>query len=65
MAINYGLDQRMSYTVNYNSINTKFDLFYQNILLDISHIAEQNLAYVKTKLQNTCKKYCKIRLLFK
>ena len=55
MAINYGLHQHIPYTVNYTSINTKFDLFHQNILPDISHIAGQNLAYVKTKLQNTCK----------
>ena len=43
----------------------KFDLFYQNILPNISHIAEQNLAYVKRKLQNTCEKYCKIKVSFK
>ena len=32
MALNYGLDQHIPYTVNYNSINMKFELFYQNIL---------------------------------
>ena len=50
MVLNYGLDQHIPYTVNYNSINTEFKLFYQNILCDISHIPEQNLAHVKTKL---------------
>ena len=65
MALNYGLDQHIPYTVNYNSINTEFELFYQNILHDISHIPEQNLAHVKTKLRNTCEKYCKIKIPFK
>ena len=49
MALNYELDQHIPYTVNYNSINTEFEVFYQNILRNISHIPEQNLAHVKTK----------------
>ena len=49
MALNYELDQHKPYTVNYNSINTEFEVFYQNILRNISHIPEQNLAHVKTK----------------
>ena len=65
MALNYGLAQHKSYTMNYNSINTEFELFYQNILRDISHIPEQNLAHVKTKLRSTCEKYCKIKVPFK
>ena len=50
MALNYGLDEHVPYMVNYNSINVEFELFYQNILRDISHISEPNLAYVTTKL---------------
>ena len=65
MALNYGLDQYIPCTVNYSSINTTFELFFQNILWDISHMPEQNLADVKTKLRNTCKKYCKIKVPFK
>ena len=61
IALNYGLDQHIPYTINYNSINTEFELFYQNILRNISHIPEQNATHVKTKLQNTCKKYCIIK----
>ena len=49
MALNYGLDQHIPYTVNYNSINTEFEVSYQNIQRNISHIPEQNLADVKTK----------------
>ena len=65
VAPNYGLDQQIPYTVNYNSINKEFELFYQNILRDTSHIPEQNLAHVKSKFQNTCEKYCKIKVPFK
>ena len=65
MALNYGLHQHIPYTVSYNSINTEFELFYQNIIRDISHLPAQTLAHVKTKLRNTCKKYCKITILFK
>ena len=65
MALNYGLDQHIPYTVNYNSISTEFELFYQNILRDNSHIPEQNLAHAKTKLRSTCEKYCKIKVPFK
>ena len=62
MALNYGLDQHIPYTVNYNSINTELKLFYQNILRDVS---EQNLVHVKKKLRSTCEKYCKIKEPFK
>ena len=65
MTLNYGLDQHIPYTVNNNSTNMEFKLFYQNILSNISHTSEQNLAYVKTKLRSTSKKYCKIKVPFK
>ena len=65
MALNYGLDQHIPYTRNYNSISTEFELFYQNIIRDISNIPEQNLAHVKTKFRQSCEKYCKIKIPFK
>ena len=65
MALNYGLDQHIPYTISYNSINTEFEVVYQNILRHISHIPEQNLANVKKKSRNTCEKYCKIKVPFK
>ena len=65
MALSYELDQHIPYTVNYNSINTEFELFYQNILREISHIPEQNLAHVKTKLRYTCVINSKIKIPFK
>ena len=65
MALNYVLYQHIQNTVSYNSIKTEFELFYQNILRDISHIPEQTLAHVKTKLRNTCEKYCKTKIPWK
>ena len=65
MALNYGLHQHIPYMVSFNSIKTEFELFYQNIIRDISHIPAQTLVHVKKKLGNTCKKYCKIKILFK
>ena len=41
------------------------ELFYQNILHDISHVPEQTLEHVKTKLRNTCEKYCQTKIPFK
>ena len=61
MAFNYGLDQHIPHTVSYNSINREFELIYQNILRDISHIPEQTLAHAKTKLGNTCKNIVKLK----
>ena len=65
MALNYVLYQHIQNTVSYNPIKTEFELFYQNILRDISHIPEQTLAHVKTKLRNTCEKYCKTKIPWK
>ena len=65
MALSYELDQHIPYTGNYNSINTEFELFYQNILQEVSHIPEQNLSHVKTKLRYTCEINSKIKIPFK
>ena len=39
--------------------------FIQRLLHDISHIPEEDLAHIKTKLCNTCEKYSKIRVPYK
>ena len=36
----------------YNPINTGFELFHQNLLTNISHIPENVLSLLKTKIQN-------------
>ena len=51
--------------LNNNIIHTEFEQFYQGILNNISHIPENYLSSLKTKLRNTCKKYNKIRAPYK
>ena len=39
--LSYGLDHHIPPSSNYNAVETEFDLFYQNILSNISHIHEK------------------------
>ena len=52
-------------TANSNTIVTEFELFFQNLLRDISNIPECELSKVKTKLRNTCEKYSKVKVPYK
>ena len=49
-ALSCGLYQHILGNVTYNKINTEFELFYQNIVRDISHLPEHNIDRRKTKL---------------
>ena len=64
-ALPFGLDQHIPYNVDSNSINTEFELFYQNLFQDNSHLPEQALSRIKTKLRYICEKYCKIKAPYK
>ena len=44
-ALSYGLDHYVPSTSSYNAINTKFALFYQNLLTNISHILHNRLLH--------------------
>ena len=55
----------MSSASFYNAINTKFELFYQNILTNISHVPNNRLFLLKIKFRNTCHKYKKIKVPYK
>ena len=46
-------------------MHTEFEQFYQGILKDISHLPENYLSSLKTKLRNTCEKYSKIYVPYK
>ena len=46
-------------------MHTKFEQFYQGVYRDISHIPENFLSSLKTKLRNTCEKYSKIHAAYK
>ena len=52
-------------TAKSNTIVTEFELFFQNLLRDISNIPECELSKVKTKLRNTCEKYSKVKVPYK
>ena len=63
MQLPYGLENHIPTKFCRIAINTEFEQFYQRLLHDISHIPEEDLAHIKTKLRNTCQKYSKIKVL--
>ena len=54
-ALSYDLDTHIPANTNSNTIATKFELFFQNLLRDISNITECELTKFKTKIRNACK----------
>ena len=64
-ALSYGLDHRIPSKVNHNRIYTEFQQFYQSLLKDISHVPDEDLSRLKTKLRNTCDKYSQIYIPYK
>ena len=64
-ALSYGLDHRIPSKVNCNRIYTEFQQFYQSLLKDISHVPDEDLSRLKTKLRNTCDKYSQIYIPYK
>ena len=56
--LSLGQDQHISYNVDNTSINTEFELFYQNLLHDNYHLPKHTLSRIKTKLRYTCEKDC-------
>ena len=64
-ALAYRLDHHIPTNINKNAIFTEFEQFFQNLLRDISHIPENELSRIKTKLRNTCEKYCNVKVPYK
>ena len=64
-ALSYDLDTHIPANTNSNTIATKFELFFQNLLRDISIIPECELSKIKTKLRNACEKYSKVKVPYK
>ena len=64
-ALLYGLDHHISSMFNPNRIYTEFEQFYQSLLKDISHVPDEDLSHLKTKLRNTCDKYSQICIPYK
>ena len=59
------MGQIITSKANNNVINTEFEKFYQSILTNISHIPDDQLAVLKTRIRNTCRKYNQINVPYK
>ena len=64
-ALSFGLDQHIPTTLNRNNLHTEFEYFYQNITHDISHLSEDDVSKLKTKLRHTCEKCSDIKVPYK
>ena len=70
-ALASGLDHHIPTNINKNAIFTEFEQFLQNLFRDISHIPEdehetyQTYLRMKTKLSNTCEKFCNAKVSYK
>ena len=49
-ALSFGLDEHLPSVCNWNKLFTEFEMFYQNILKDISHLNNDIITRLKTKL---------------
>ena len=69
LCINYqncSLNYHIPPKVTRNSLNTESEMFFQNLLDDISIIiSEENLARIKTKLRSTCENHYYVKHYFK
>ena len=49
----------------YNTTETEFEMFYRNILPNLSHILDNQITEPKSKLRNACHKYNNITVPYK
>ena len=61
-ALSYSLDHHIPTSSNHSTVETEFELFYQNILSNISHIAKNEFTQLKSKLRNVCHKYSSLQI---
>ena len=61
-ALYHGLDRHIPTKANKNAISIEFEHFSQNLLKDISNIPQSELPQIKTKLKNSCEKYCNVKV---
>ena len=63
--LSFVLDEHIPSVCNWNKLFTEFEMFYQNILKDISHLNNDVITRLKTKLRHTCDKYSRIKVPYK
>ena len=61
-ALSYELDHHIPTNINRTAITTEFESFFQSLLRNISHMPENEIKKVKTKLRSTSEKYSNIKV---
>ena len=60
LALAYGLEQHIPVKLNKHTVKTEFEVFYQSLLKNISHIPQNGISLIKTKLGSTYEKYSNV-----
>ena len=60
--MSFGLDYHIPNQSSYKTRETEFEMFYQNILPNLSHILENQLTELNSKLGSACHKYNNINV---
>ena len=61
----FGLDHHIPTKLKDIAIEVEFEQFYQGLLRNLTHIPDNELTWLKTKLRSTCEKYSKINVPYK
>ena len=64
-ALPFGLNEHIPSVYNRNKFFPEFEMFYQNILKDISHLNNDVITRLRTKLRGTFDKYSRIKVPYK
>ena len=64
-ALSFGLDHHIPTKSKYVATEVEFEQFYQGLLRNLTHIPDNELTSLKTKLRRTCEKYSKIHVPYK
>ena len=64
-ALSFGLDHHIPTKSKDVAIEVEFGQFYQDLLRNLTHIPDNELTSLKTKLRSTCEKYSKINVPYK
>ena len=59
------MQQHIQVKLNKHTIKTDFEAFYQSLLNNISHISENDISLIKTKLGSTYEKYSNVYVPYK
>ena len=64
-ALSYGLGTRIPTNNNSNTITIEFELISRPYWPNVSNIPENELSKIKTKLENTCENYSKVKVPYR